>query len=128
MQNIIIDEEFRCFLPVLDEETYRLLEENIIEHGCRDALVLWNDILIDGYHRHKICTEHDVPFNTLNKEFNSREEVLIWIVRNQISRRNLSPIQLSYFRGVHYLADKIIQGSRNQFSDESEKRQNDVFQ
>ena len=48
MQEIIIDEEFRFLLPVLDEETFRLLEENILEHGCRVPLVLWNNILIDA--------------------------------------------------------------------------------
>ena len=46
---IVIDEEFRQLLPALDAETYRLLEENLLLHGCRDPLVLWEDILIDGY-------------------------------------------------------------------------------
>jgi len=127
MREIIIDEEFMSLLPALDEETFRLLEENILEHGCRDPLVLWNDILIDGYNRYKICTEHDIPFKTANKEFNSREEVLIWIISNQISRRNLTPLQLSHFRGLHYIADKKIQGTNNQFTQQSEKPQNVVF-
>ena len=48
MQEIIIDEEFRFLLPALDEETFRLLEENILEHGCLVPLVLWNGILIDA--------------------------------------------------------------------------------
>ena len=43
-------------------------------------------------------------------EFDTREEVVIWIIRNQTDRRNLSPIQLSYFRGVHYNADKELHG------------------
>jgi hypothetical protein len=45
--------------------------------GCRDPLVLWNGILIDGYNRYKICTENNIPFKTIDKEFASREEVLI---------------------------------------------------
>lgn len=120
MQEIIIDEQFRGIMPILDEETYRLLEENILENGCRDALVLWNDILIDGYNRYRICTEHDIPFETVTKGFGNREEVLIWLVTNQISRRNLSPIQLSYYRGLHYRAErKLISNARgkNQYSE-----------
>jgi len=58
MQNILIDEEFRTLLPALDTQTYALLEENILENGCREPITLWNDILIDGYNRHRICTEH----------------------------------------------------------------------
>jgi len=48
MQEVIIDDEFRDLLPELDAITYGMLEENIIQNGCRDSLVLWGDILIDG--------------------------------------------------------------------------------
>jgi hypothetical protein len=43
-------------------------------------------------------------------DFDSREKVLIWIINTQVSRRNLTPMQLSYFRGLHYQADKQIRG------------------
>ena len=42
MTEIVIDAEFQSLLPELDEETYTQLEENLILHGCRDSLVLWN--------------------------------------------------------------------------------------
>ena len=108
MQTIILDAEFQGLLPALDKETYRLLEENLIEHGCLSPLVLWEGILIDGYNRYQICTEHNIPFSTIDKEFDSRAEVLIWIISNQISRRNLTPLQLSHFRGLHHRTDKIL--------------------
>ena len=124
---IIIDEEFKCLLPELDKETLAALEENMLLNGCRDAIVLWNGILIDGHNRYQICLKHDIPFNTLDKEFGSREEALIWIISNQVSRRNLSPLQLSHYRGLHYRADKRIQGANNQNIQNSEKGQNDPF-
>ena len=127
MREIIIDEEFRVLLPVLDEETFAALEESLLLHGCRDPLVLWNGILIDGYNRYRICSHHNIPFTTVDIDFDAREEVLIWIISNQISRRNLTPIQLSHFRGLHYKADKKIQGKNNQFSQKSENYQNDTF-
>ena len=104
MREIIIDEGFRSLLPAPDAETYRLLEESIILNGCMFPLVLWNGILIDGYNRYSICTAHDIPFETVDKEFASRDDALIWIISNQISRRNLPPTRLSYYRGLHYLA------------------------
>ena len=127
MREIIIDEQFKYLLPKLEEEIYRGLEASILGYGCLYPLVLWNGILIDGYNRYKICTEHDIPFDTIDMEFGTREEVVIWIIRNQIERRNLTPIQLSYFRGLHYNADKMIQGSNNQHVQESEKAQNEPF-
>ena len=108
MTEIIIDEQFRVLLPMLDAETFRLLEENILEHGCIHPLVLWNGILIDGYNRYNICMRHNIPFETIDMEFETREEALIWIISNQVLRRNLTPIQLSHFRRLHYKADKKI--------------------
>ena len=127
MQKIVIDEEFKSLLPALDARTYAALEENLLTHGCRDSLILWGDILIDGHNRYEICTKHNIPFDTTQKEFPSREDVLIWIITNQVSRRNLSPIQLSYFRGMHYKAEKKLQGTSNQHSKKSESCQNGTF-
>jgi len=128
MENIIIDEEFKALLPALDSETFTGLEENIIEYGVRDPIILWGDTLIDGYNRYAICQKHDLPFRTVKMEFSSREEVLIWIIDNQITRRNLTAYQLDYFRGLHYRANKKIKGSNNQFAQKSENGQNDRFQ
>lgn len=109
-KKILIDEEFQHLLPMLDEETYELLTANLLEHGCRDALVLWkgHNILIDGHNRFSICNANSIPFKTVEKHFDSREEVLLWIINNQFSRRNMTPIQLSHFRGVSYRATKQI--------------------
>jgi hypothetical protein len=30
--------------------------------GCRDALVLWGDVLVDGHNRYGICTKHGIAF------------------------------------------------------------------
>jgi len=127
MQEIIIDSEFRDLIPPLDAATKRLLEENLIENGCRDALVVWNGILVDGHHRYEICHRHNIPFMTVDKDFASREEAMIWIISTQVSRRNLTTIQLSYFRGLHYRMEKKIQGKSNQFQQKSENRQKDDF-
>ena len=128
MQEIILDKEFQFLLPPLDETTFKDLESAIVEHGLLVPLVLWRGILIDGYHRYRICSEHNIPFNTIDMEFDSREDVIIWIIENQISRRNLTSMQLSFFRGLHYMTDKKVQGTNNQFVQESEKPQNVVFQ
>ncbi|MDR2714036.1 MAG: hypothetical protein LBB42_00665 [Coriobacteriales bacterium] len=119
MQKIIIDQEFKDLLPPLDSETFALLEENILEHGCRDSLVLWQGILIDGHNRYAICTKHKIPFSTTTKDFATREDVLIWIISTQVARRNLTPLQLSHCRGLHYQADKRIianESGKNQHS------------
>ena len=113
MREIIIDEQFKALLPALDAQTYALLEESLLANGCLHPLVLWNGVLIDGHNRYEICTKHEIPYNTIDKEFGSRDEALIWIISTQVARRNLTPMQLSYYRGAHYNADKRVEGNRS---------------
>ena len=126
MQEITIDEEFRLLLPELDKETFALLEESLLQHGCMHPIVLWGNTIIDGHNRHSICIKHGIPFLTKSMEFDSRDDVIVWIISTQVSRRNLSPIQLSFFRGLHYGADKrkiANEAGKNQHSEVV--RQND---
>ena len=110
LQDIIIDEEFKRLLPPLDEQTYLSLEQSILDYGCMNPLVLWNGTLIDGYNRYSILSKHNLPFRTTSLEFGSRDEVLIWIISTQVSRRNLTTMQLTFFRGLHYNTDKKLHG------------------
>ena len=108
---IRIDDEFKNLLPPLEPETYKALESEIIsDKKCRDPLVLWGDILIDGHNRYNICTTHGIEFQTVSKDFGSRDEVLIWIISTQIGRRNLTQEQMVFFRGVHYEMERKAWG------------------
>lgn len=84
-----IDVEFQSLIPPLTFEEKKMLEESILNEGCRDAIVLWGDTIIDGHNRYEICTKHGIPFETVNREFEKRNEVIEWIIKNQFGRRNL---------------------------------------
>lgn len=84
-----IDVEFQSLIPPLTFEEKEMLEESILSEGCRDAIVVWNDTIIDGHNRYEICKKHGIPFETVNREFESRNEVIEWIIKNQFGRRNL---------------------------------------
>jgi len=82
-----------------------------------NPLILWNGILIDGHNRYEIIQKHDLPFQTISMEFDTRDDVIIWIISTQIARRNLSALQLSHFRGLHYNTKKRALGTgSNQYS------------
>ena len=85
-----INKEFQSLIPALTTEEYQGLEQSILAEGCRDALIVWNDTLIDGHNRHEICTKHGISFKTVQKAFETREKVKEWIILNQFGRRNLS--------------------------------------
>lgn len=88
-----IDPEFENLIPPISEEENDQLRKNIERDGCRDPLVTWNGILVDGHHRYKICRELGVPFTTVDLDVPSRSMAKIWAIKNQQGRRNLKESQ-----------------------------------
>ena len=84
-----IDAEFQSLIPPLTYEEKKMLEESILSEGCRDAIVVWNDTIIDGHNRYEICKKHGISFETVSREFEDRNDVIEWIIKNQFGRRNL---------------------------------------
>lgn len=103
------------FIVPLSKEEFSTLEQNILSQGCRDPLVVWqrpdgSNVLVDGHNRLKICQKHDLPYKIKKVHFADMGEVKDWMVDNQLGRRNLNPDQMSYYRGVKYLALKNSKG------------------
>ena len=123
--NITIDTEFKTLIPPLSEEEFKQLEANCVENGIQDSLKVWNGILIDGHNRFEIAENHRLEYKTEEMEFSSRDDVKLWIINNQLGRRNLS----AYDRSVLALKLKPLiaekakeqQGARTDISQKSVK-------
>ena len=108
---IRIDEELRAYIDPLTPDEYAALEQSLLAEGCRDALVLWGDLLVDGHNRHAICSKHGIAFNTVqNTRLQSMDDVRLWMIDNHLGRRSVSDFQ----RGVLALRKKEILESRRQ--------------
>ena len=107
--NITINDELRSFVDPLTDIEHAALERSLLAEGCRDALVLWRDTLIDGHNRYEICQKHGIPFRTVhNNNFASIEEVMLWMIDNHLARRSVSDFQ----RGVLALRKKELVSAR----------------
>jgi len=107
------DEEFKRFISPLSAAERKQLEENILQDGCRDALVVWDETIIDGHNRYEICTKHKIPFAIDNIDFQSRESAISWICANQLGRRNISEETRRYLIGKRYEVEKRLNEQRN---------------
>ena len=119
MINLKIDPEFQNQIPPLTDDEYKQLEENILKEGkLISPLIVWNNILVDGHNRYAILQKHpEIYFSTMPLPFESREEVLAWICKNQLGRRNLTPEQKYYLMGKQYEAEKAVHGGDRKSSD-----------
>jgi hypothetical protein len=106
MQTLKIDESLRSLIPAPTKEELKLLTESIIMHGCRDALVTWKGIIIDGQNRYEICQTNEIPFKTVSMDFNNIEDVKEWMIKNQLSRRNLAENNRILLLGKLYNSSK----------------------
>lgn len=107
--NITVNAELKAYIDPLTPEEYDALERSILAEGCRDALVLWGDILVDGHNRYGICQKHGLPFQTVqNTRFQSMEDVHLWMIDQHLGRRSVSDFQ----RGVLALRKREILSER----------------
>ena len=91
MTDLIVDSEFKDLIPPLEEQERAQLEENILRDGIQAPLTIWNNIIVDGHNRYAIAQKHNLPFKTVAKDFDDRHDAKIWILKNQLGRRNVTP-------------------------------------
>ncbi len=85
-----IGQEFKELIPPLSAEELTNLEQSLLTEGCRDAILTWNDCIIDGHNRYSLRTKNNISFRVEAREFESRNDVCIWMIQNQFGRRNLA--------------------------------------
>ena len=121
-----IDPEFQGKIPPLTFEELNQLESNILRDGrIINPIIVWQGLIVDGHNRFTIAKKHpEIPFTVHEKAFTNRYEAIIWICKNQLGRRNLTPEQKKYLIGKQYDAEKAIHGGDRKSSSAKSSSQN----
>ncbi len=120
--DIIVNEELKAYIDPLTPDEHDALERSLLAEGCRDALVLWGNVLIDGHNRYGICMKHGLPFNTVqNTRFQTMEDVHLWMIEQHLGRRSVSDFQ----RGVLALRKRAIVEARHRAEQEQLRRESE---
>jgi hypothetical protein len=135
-KKIIILDELKDLIKPLQGEEFEQLKTNILINGCQDTIKIWQTleqivnsesktneeifVLVDGHNRFKICIENQIPFNVSIMNFQTLEEVKTFMIDLQLGRRNISPIEVSYYRGLQYNRFKWI-GVQQEKQEDSKK-------
>lgn len=117
----ILDELKRWIRPLTDSER-NTLKESIKNEGVRDPLTFFylengHKILLDGHNRYEICQslggeENGYDFEEVIVDINNIDDAKLWMIKNQVGKRNLSKREMSFYRGHHYLTNKGKQGEK----------------
>jgi hypothetical protein len=122
--NISINDELRTYVDPLTPAEHEALERSLLTEGCREALILWQDVLIDGHNRYAICSQHGIPFRTVqNDKFESIEDVKLWMIDNQLARRSVTDFQrgLMALRKKEILAARVVQKTDEELQTEADQ-------
>lgn len=95
MKELKIDPELKDLLPPLTDEEFKQLEKNIIDNGFDKnfPIMEWHGYIADGHNRYSICKKHNIEPVIGTLAYDTKEEVMEWMLDIQLGRRNLSPIQ-----------------------------------
>ena len=96
------------------------LEKDILEMGIMTPLILWNDVLIDGWKRFEIAKKHNLKFTYIKKKFKNELACEIWLLNRKMNHDNLN--DMNKFKVCLLLADK-----KNQAEEEPVNFENVVF-
>ncbi|MPR37406.1 hypothetical protein [Salmonirosea aquatica] len=129
--NLIVVPELRSLIPPLKVDEREQLEVNLLANGIKDPLTVWetspvvvkggldsksvsnrlldgltNDtkiyVLIDGHNRYDLAQKHGLDFRINIESFADMQIVRDYMINYQLGRRNLTPEQSSYLRGLRY--------------------------
>ena len=119
MRELKIDPELKNLLPPLTDEEFKQLEKNILDNGFDQnfPIMEWHGYIADGHNRYSICKKHNIEPVIGTLAYNTKEEVMEWMLDIQLGRRNLSPIQriavTEKYRPIYEKQAKENQGTRN---------------
>jgi hypothetical protein len=131
---ILVLDNLRELIPPLKVDEYDQLQQNILKHGVKDPLMVWETtssiaqingdnnpvfVLIDGHNRYKICQQFNLDYRINLIQFATLDEVKDYMIDYQLGRRNLTAEQTSYLRGLRYLQQKSMRGG-NKTTDHSQ--------
>ena len=99
--------ELKAYLPMMEDELYNQLSEDIKKNGVNDPVLYWMTpdgklLVIEGHTRLMAAISNrvkNIPKKEIKEQFNSLDEIKLWMLKHQFQRRNLSPvekIQLAY--------------------------------
>ena len=95
-RGITVSERLRLLISPLTPDELEGLRASIEDEGVRDAIVVWPRpeglVIVDGHNRHAITKDLGIECPTREKDFSDWLEAEIWIIENQLGRRNTSPL------------------------------------
>ena len=102
------DREFKNLTKPASQRDMDILEKSIYQEGCLEPIVIWKNIIIDGYKRYNICREEGIEYATTEMIFPYRDEAIIWVCKKRLEDMPRFSDMFCYLVGKKYISTKAI--------------------
>jgi ParB family chromosome partitioning protein len=93
--------ELKSYLPFMEDDLYEQLKSDIKQNGLNDPILFMltpngEKLVIEGHTRLRACIElklKNIPTKEVKENFESIDDIKLWMVRHQFQRRNLSSVE-----------------------------------
>lgn len=93
--------ELKSYLPFMKTELFKQLKEDIQQNGLNDPILYYltkdgTKVVIEGHTRLRACIElgiKDFPIKEVKEDFDSIEDIQLWMLKHQFQRRNMSSVE-----------------------------------
>jgi ParB-like chromosome segregation protein Spo0J len=113
-QDLIINPDYSKLIRPLSAQGYTSLKRSIQENGQHIAIVVnSHNVVLDGYHRYKICTELGIKPKIVVKDFASPDHEKLFVyecnVRRDLTRYERIVLEIA----IQNTKDRINQAQQN---------------
>lgn len=112
-RRLVVEDEFCRLEQPVEGNARRALEQELLQNGCKDAINLWGDIILEGFLRYQLCQKHELPVYTRQIPVRSRREALTWACAAQLRRDDLKREMRIYLIGKRYSVEKGVPGRQS---------------
>lgn len=74
--------------PMMSNDEFKALKSDIKEHGLREPIVFWKNMLVDGRNRLKACEELGIEAD--ESELMDETDPVAWVISHNLHRRHLT--------------------------------------
>ena len=93
------DRRFMNLTIPFNEKEMEKLEASLLHHGCIEPIYVWNDVILDGHKRYKLCSYEEIEYEIKNMSFETVDEAMLWVSWKRILQAEKKTVIYRYLSG-----------------------------
>lgn len=108
--------KFLNLIQPLDDKELDSLKKTILKNGYNEPIFMWHGMIVYHYEQYRICNSHQLSYFCLELEFDNEEQIIDWICKNELQRKDLTNERRKYLIGKRYSSILSLRNEENDIS------------